>query len=217
MSSHWYDAKGNLVAPGTGWPSVSTVLDIRDKPSLNEFKLRVGVEEAYRRQKESSARGNRIHKVITDWIEGWPIESDSETDLTLEAFESWREKYQPEIIGCEVFLQSKKYKYRGRCDLICRIDGELYIVDYKSGAAYWWQGYQLRGYEQAYFEMKKEHAKMATLQLPCSDIKRLYRFKMHDAPLEAFLAHKVIFDDIQKHEKPYSRAVNIKGGILIAS
>ena len=74
--AHWYQVDGTLV-DGANLrqaraqnllPSVTTILDILDKPGLNRWKMMVGPEEAERVGAETSAEGARIHDLISQWI-----------------------------------------------------------------------------------------------------------------------------------------------------
>ena len=74
--AHWYRQDGTLVDGAhmrlaraqNLLPSVTTILDILDKPGLNRWKMRVGPEEAERVGAETSAEGARIHDLIAQWI-----------------------------------------------------------------------------------------------------------------------------------------------------
>ena len=47
-------------------------------------------------------------------------------------FVEWWEEYKPTLIETEVHLFSDELKVAGTCDLVCEIDGELWIVDFKT-------------------------------------------------------------------------------------
>jgi hypothetical protein len=47
-------------------------------------------------------------------------------------FVEWWEEYKPTLIEAEVHLFSDKYKVAGTCDLVCEINGELWIIDFKT-------------------------------------------------------------------------------------
>ena len=47
-------------------------------------------------------------------------------------FVEWWEKYTPTLIETEVHLFSDKLKVAGTCDLICEIDDELWLIDFKT-------------------------------------------------------------------------------------
>lgn len=197
MAAHWYNSKGVLVAPGTpkAFPSATTILAVQDKPNLNAWKLKVGLKAANKKQQDSSARGTAIHQLVSDWITGKPVEAEQpEHEEMLHGYINWAEKNHPTSVESEIFLRSKKHGFAGTADIICRLNGELWVLDLKTSRAlnpsY---GLQLRAYEQALFETRGEHARTAVIQLT-QDNKNKYRFKEYDEPLEVLLAMKTVFD-----------------------
>ena len=47
-------------------------------------------------------------------------------------FVEWWETYNPTLLEAEVHLFSDEIKVAGTCDLVCEIDGELWIIDFKT-------------------------------------------------------------------------------------
>jgi hypothetical protein len=47
-------------------------------------------------------------------------------------FVDFWEKYNPTLLEAEVHLFSDKLKVAGTCDLVCEIDDELWIIDFKT-------------------------------------------------------------------------------------
>ena len=47
-------------------------------------------------------------------------------------FVDWWETYNPTLIETEVHLFSDEIKVAGTCDMVCEIDGELWIIDFKT-------------------------------------------------------------------------------------
>jgi hypothetical protein len=47
-------------------------------------------------------------------------------------FVDWWETYNPKLIETEVHIFSDKLKVAGTCDMICEIDGELWVIDFKT-------------------------------------------------------------------------------------
>lgn len=214
---HWYDKYGTLVKPRTvgSFPSATTILAIQDQPELHAWRLKVGLRTALRKQKESSERGKEIHKLVSDWINNNSIEAkEPEHEEMLHAYIDWEEKHKPTDIRSEIFVRSEKYKYAGTADIICRLNGDLWVIDIKTSKAFNPSyGLQLRAYEQAFFEEQGEHARMAVLQLT-PDVKCKYRWKEYKEPLSVFLAMKTIFDWDLRH-KPTSQDTSVFDGRFI--
>ncbi len=212
--SHFYDNAGNLVPEGTGYPSPTTILAIRHNQGLQDWRDRVGAEEADRRGEEAMARGTRVHAAVEEelrWGEG--VVYDAEIAQHMTGFHNWREKYQPETIQIEAFVVSERYAFAGRVDYICRIDGELYIVDWKTskGDSAQWRHkakaylLQLAAYRQAYYEMTGEWAKIMVVQLT-EDIKKGYRTY---EPGKDDPSLTILFDIFQLHRAIFDWAVRI--------
>jgi len=47
-------------------------------------------------------------------------------------FVDFWETYNPKLIDTEIHLFSDELKVAGTCDLICEIDGELWLIDFKT-------------------------------------------------------------------------------------
>lgn len=200
--SHYYNNRGELVQPWAvaAWPSPTTILSIIAKPELDQWRKdydRVhGEGAADERTRIAQERGTRVHKLCEEWMDGKRIEFEDFDDIDyFIGFQNWCEKVKPEVLDTEIFLESKKYKYRGRCDLVVRIDGQLWIIDLKTGSFRWSHGYQLRAYEQAHFESTEQHARMGVLGLTNKNKQCYHRVKETHVPLINFVALKMVFDD----------------------
>lgn len=212
---HKYNADGQLVEPWEdGYYSVTTILDVRNKPKLWEWKMRVGYDEANRRMLESQEKGTTIHSIAENYFKGVAIEKIDYV-YALEAIKDWDSKFEPEIIATEKYLVSNKYKYAGTADLICRWKGILWIVDFKTGAKSIDHGLQLAAYRQAYKEMTGETAQTAGLYLN-TKTKRGWSWKEYKEPIGVFLAAKKLFD-WQTKKEPFRQPpepINYTGGKL---
>lgn len=204
MSIHKYNLKGELVQPWEeGYYSVTTILDVRHKAKLWEWKLRVGWDEANRRMLDSQDKGKVIHKALEtiNQDESLMIDLDPAVLPYCEGYMRWYEKFEPDVIAREEYLVSHRHKYAGTADLICTIDGQLWIVDFKTGSKSIDHGLQLAAYRQAYKEMTGKTAKTACLYLT-DKTKRGWSWKEYKEPVNTFLAAKKLFDWQVKHE-PY--------------
>lgn len=69
------------------------------------------------------------------------------------AFDEWYEATGAETVKSEFLVYSKKHNYVGRADELASIDGELYLLDFKtSKRVYPTHLYQVTGYMKAYEE-----------------------------------------------------------------
>ena len=206
--SHYYKG-GVLVPEGTpgALPSVTTILSVRDKPFLREWRLRVGEEAAAAKTLESTTKGTAVHQMIETYINDgeYQIGEDDPLYPYFRGYLTWEAKAKPEKVQSEIYLESLKYGYCGTTDIICYLDGELWVLDLKTSKQMSDEmGLQLAAYAQAYYEKTKKRARTAILQLTDQTVKG-YRFKEYEGNLDIFLAHKAIFDWQTPKEKVDTR------------
>lgn len=221
--SHWYNKDGKPTGEGEGFPSVTTILDIRKNYGLNSWRDRMGAEAADAHSKISTDKGTLVHKTVEAMLRADDWEDVVEPEGIspyITGFLNWREEYQPETVSVEAFCLSEQYKYAGTVDYICRINGRLTIVDWKTskGDATRWKKkaaaymLQLVAYQAAWYEMTGELAGIMAVQL-CDDIKRGYRVTtatpaQYGQLHHLFMCHHAIFNwavEIGEitFEKPY--------------
>lgn len=86
------------------------------------------------RKQEAADLGTMLHKWIEDYINleypGIPVNPKLKRSVI--RFLKWVKKHDVEFILAEQIVFSKKYKYAGTTDFICKIDGKLYIGDLKT-------------------------------------------------------------------------------------
>lgn len=207
---HYYK-DGKLVDPGTlgAYPSVTTILAIRDKPYLRQWREAIGPEAADARQSSSAALGTAVHSLCESIINGLPVSPSPEELPFVQGFIHWREKFQPNNMVAEIFLESHALGYAGTADLVCMIDGDPWIVDFKTSKKINPEyALQLAAYKEAYEESKPVSVRRAVLQLT-DKTQRGYRWHPYDAEQDfndfgIFMAHKNIFDWIER-TKPAER------------
>lgn len=126
---------------GKYYPSVTHVLSCYPKGKYFEDWLKkVGYSSNYL-LKKAGEEGTAVHLMIEDYLngaemnflspKGEPMYHPDVWQMFLR-FVEWWELYKPTLIHTEVHLFSDKYKVAGTCDLVCEIDGELWIIDFKT-------------------------------------------------------------------------------------
>ena len=133
--SRYYQRNGNY------YPSVTYVLGYYPKGKhFEDWLKRVGFSADYI-VKKAAEEGTQVHNMIEDYLNGEELNFLSPTGKPLYdpnvwqmflKFTEWWETYNPTLIETEVHLFSDEYKVAGTCDLICEIDGELWIIDFKT-------------------------------------------------------------------------------------
>lgn len=119
---------------GDLYPSVTTVLGRISMPYIEEWKARLGKEEAKRQSDIAAKRGVRIHS----WCEGHFLRREPIVPITRRDEFKMFLNMVPElnrltvIHALEQRLWSDKLKVAGTVDCIGECDGVLYIVDFKT-------------------------------------------------------------------------------------
>ena len=150
---------------GEKYPSITTVLGKRpDKQKgLQEWRERVGVEQAQIIAGKAARRGSVFHNIV----EGY-LQSEDITDFKQKHFMAWcmfgemkphlDEKIKS-IVLQEQTMFSPKYKVAGRCDLIGVYNDKLSVVDFKTTTTpkkeEWIEDYFIQC--SAYASMYEEH------------------------------------------------------------
>lgn len=117
---------------GDRYPSVTTVLSVRNKKSIYEWRQRVGAEVADKISRKASTRGTRIHKLCEDYLNNKELPEMSLLDLdTWKSFKPVVDRID-NIHAVEPFLYSDHLQMAGQCDAIAEFDGKLSIIDFKT-------------------------------------------------------------------------------------
>lgn len=153
-------------AEGVFYPSVTSVLNYFPKDRFFEmWKKDVGhnIDIILRR---AANEGTQVHTAIEKYINGEEITWMDEWGNTKYSLEVWKmimkfvdfwETYKPEVVATEEHLFSDELKVAGTCDLVCRIDGELWLIDFKtSNMLAKTYDLQLAAYTQAWNEIYEE-------------------------------------------------------------
>lgn len=144
------------------YPSVTRILGaLSDKTFLEEWRQRVGDEEADRISKESSEFGESLHSRIESYLMGEPLSEikDGRLSFTFETLLNKLRFKKIKPIGIELPLQSHIVKVQGRCDFVGYVDDELVILDWKTSknprVKSWNEGYfiQVAAYALCFKEM----------------------------------------------------------------
>jgi len=144
-------------------PSVTWVLEYYYKsPFLIKWIADKGIDEAESLKKAAGNKGSRVHKAVQDLLNGFEVkisdnyDSDGDTsELSAEEWEcimsfcNWWKESKAELIETEKTVYTDKYA--GTVDLICKIDGEVWLIDLKtSKSIYTSHILQVSAYKHAY-------------------------------------------------------------------
>jgi genome maintenance exonuclease 1 len=130
------DGIRHYITPNGNYPSVTTVLGaMLDKSALDEWRARVGDEQADFTSRLAAARGTNIHTMCENYVRGEDVDVSMPFNAYLfDQVKKVLDEHVDDIIGCELTLKSDELQIAGSCDLIALYDGKLSIIDYKTSA-----------------------------------------------------------------------------------
>ena len=149
---------------GNKYPSITTILSVRNKKGLMEWRKKVGNEVANYVSGKAARRGTAVHHMCEDYLNN--VYTNYPTD-----WEKHKKNFLPyclftqlkdqvlsnidNIYAQEAGLYSDKYKVAGRVDCIAEYKGTLSIIDFKTSTKErtddWNENYYIQG--SAYAEM----------------------------------------------------------------
>ena len=148
---------------GKLYPSITSILSEFSKKSIQEWRNRVGAEEANKISGKASRRGTRLHSVCERYIQNEDEFLTGELPHIVELFktiEPFLDRID-NVHGVELGLYSDHFGVAGRTDLIAEFDGKLSVIDYKTSnrtkKKEWCESYfaQCAFYAVAYEELTK--------------------------------------------------------------
>jgi len=136
---------------GNAYPSITTVLSILGKDAIQEWRNRVGEEEANRVSAFASKRGTAVHKIAEDYLNNEPDYKKGHMPTSVVSFNGIKSILDERLNNIwmqETFLYSDKLKCAGQVDCIAEFDGELSIIDFKTSRKEkkrsWIRGYEMQ-------------------------------------------------------------------------
>jgi hypothetical protein len=145
--------------PDTGVPEYQAVPSVTwitsyyyKSPYLTKWIADTGWTEAEAIKQAAGDKGSRVHLAIEKILNGEEFRIDTKVldkntgDLTelsyeellcIKSFIDWRNDAQPEVIATETTIFSDIHGYAGTVDLVCRIDGVPYVIDFKTSKQVW--------------------------------------------------------------------------------
>ena len=152
---------------GNKYPSITTILSIRKKEGLLEWRKKVGDDVANYVARTAAVRGTKVHHMCEDYLNNkyfnYPTEWEKHKKNFLPycLFTQLKEQGLSKIDNIhaqEAGLYSDKYKVAGRVDCIAEYDGVLSIIDFKTSTKErnddWNENYYIQC--SAYAEMYEE-------------------------------------------------------------
>jgi hypothetical protein len=117
---------------------VTTVLSFLDSHWLQFWYKSVGIEEAERISKESASFGTGVHKLVEEYLTQGIEKVDTIVTTNARQLEcaghiiNWLKEIKAKPLHVEPKLEDKKLGLCGHADLIAEIDGNIWVIDYKT-------------------------------------------------------------------------------------
>ena len=163
--------------PSGSYPSITSVLDIRNKEGILAWRKRVGNEEANRISKRATTRGTQFHSLLEKYFLNEIDDFSSFSGAAMaknpavwflfcEAVQIL-EKKVGDIYCIEDYLYSDEYGVAGAVDMIAEYEGKTSVVDFKTSNSdkkeEWIENYFIQG--TAYAKMFTERT-----NIPCDQL-----------------------------------------------
>ena len=126
---------------GVYYPSVTTILQYMPKNKFFEGWLKDVGHNADYIMKKAGKEGTQVHEAAeklvlgeeVSWMDDYGTAKYSQIvwEMILTFAEFWKTN-KPELISSEDFVWSDEHKYAGTADIVCKMNGETWLLDIKT-------------------------------------------------------------------------------------
>lgn len=149
---------------GVYYPSVTTILQYMPKNKFFESWLKDVGHNADLIMRRAGKQGTQVHEACeklilgeeVSWMDNYGNAKYSQIvwEMILKFHDFWT-THKPELISAEEFVWSDKHKYAGTADIVCKMNGEIWLLDIKtSNSIHKSYDLQLASYAKALGESK---------------------------------------------------------------
>ena len=124
----------HYILKGERYTSVTTYLNIIDKPFLMYWYGKHGTAKCQQLKKEAGNIGTLMHDYVMADLKGLTAKAHPRIKGMVKKYHKLKKKWHLKPIDVEVVLISKKYKYAGRTDCIGYVKGKIAVVDWKTSS-----------------------------------------------------------------------------------
>lgn len=120
------------------WAVDSACSYLRTKlPRVTEADLAIAADEYNRLRDAGGSTGTEAHFLVETFLktglrEGQMQATSPEAQNAYRAFLGWFGEAAPEVLNVEEVIYSNKFRYAGTYDCLLKIDGKVYLCDYKT-------------------------------------------------------------------------------------
>ena len=126
---------------GVYYPSVTTILQYMPKNKFFELWLKDVGHNADLIMRRAGKEGTQVHEAIETLLDGEELHwmddygnakyNEKVWEMINKFVDFWT-TYKPELISTEEFVYSDEYRYAGTADLVCKLNGETWLIDFKT-------------------------------------------------------------------------------------
>lgn len=145
------NSKGEIV------PSVTTVLNVLNKPALIKWANNLGLQgiDSTKYVDKLAGIGTLAHYLIECYLKKeepdlseFSPDDVKKAQVAVEKYLKWEKEYKPEPILIEQPLVSDEFNYGGQIDLVAKLNNKVTLIDFKTcKAIYPEMMYQLAAYK----------------------------------------------------------------------
>lgn len=133
-----------LLKDGTRAPSVTTILQVLNKPALNDWRARLGQRKTDEIKNTAGEFGSAVHAGIEAVCSERQIPSYSSEKIraAVENFSLWAKANIREWVAFEKAAYHDELRYAGTVDAFARLkNGKLVLIDFKTSKKVNWEYY----------------------------------------------------------------------------
>ena len=149
---------------GVYYPSVTTILQYMPKNKFFETWMKDVGHNADLIMRKAGKQGTQVHEACeklilgeeVSWMDDYGNAKYSQIvwEMILKFHEFWN-THKPELISAEEFVWSDEHRYAGTADIVCKMNGEVWLIDIKtSNSIHKSYDLQLASYAKALEESK---------------------------------------------------------------
>ena len=189
------DGRRVYVTPaGNVYPSITSILGSQPKPGIEEWRKKVGEEEAQRIMKDSSELGTMVHNLCEQYLYNMPLKCDY-PDEAISVFNRLRFILGNvnNIYGLELPLYSDMLKVAGTADCVAEYNGILSVIDFKTSRRAkredWINDYYIQAffYAQAFYEMSGALPEQIVILVAVRDTFEIQVFKKTISEVDIYI------------------------------
>ena len=122
---------------GKPMPSITSVTSFYNRKVFQDWRARVGEEEANRVSKKATTAGTKVHKLCEDYVNNEEMLYEDVTPENLFMFKQIKpilDIYLEEVWAVECPLYSDYLRVAGQCDCVGIFQGKPAIIDFKTAS-----------------------------------------------------------------------------------